>query len=62
MGCLKTSAWDLGSNFVRPTLTLNQEPRMIFRNEHFVCLSLGATKSEFMSEMFGPLPCTKRWT
>jgi hypothetical protein len=26
MGCLRTSARDAGSDFVRPTLTLNQEP------------------------------------
>ncbi len=62
MGCLRTSAWDAGSNFVRPTLTLNQEPRMLFQNEHFVCLNLGVAKSQFMSGMLGPLPCTGKWT
>ncbi len=62
MGYLRTSACDVGSNFARPTLTFSQERRMLFQNEHFVCLSLGATKSQFMSRMFGPLPCIKRWT
>jgi hypothetical protein len=58
---LRTSAWDAGSDFAKPTLTLSQEPRMLFQNEHFICLSLGAAKSQFMSRMFGPLPCTGRW-
>ncbi len=62
MGCLKTFAWDVGSDFTGPTLMLNQEPRMLFQNEHFVCLSLEPTKSQFMSGMLGPLPCTGRWT
>jgi hypothetical protein len=62
MGCLRTSAWDVGSDFVRPTFTLSQEPRMFFQNEHFVYLNLGATKSQFMSKMLGPFPCTEIWT
>jgi len=62
MGCLRTSAWDAGLDFTRPTFTLSQEPRMLFQNEHFVCLSLRAAKSQFMSEMLGLLPCTGRWT
>ncbi len=45
MGCLKTSAWDVGSDFVRPTLTLSQEPRMLFQNEHFNFLSLGRQRA-----------------
>jgi hypothetical protein len=44
MGCLKTFAWDAGSDFARP-LTLSQEPKMLFQNEHFNFLSLGAAKS-----------------
>ncbi len=62
MGCLRTFVWDAGSDFARPTLMLSQEPRMFFHNEHFVCLSLGVTKSQFMFGMLGPLPCTKKWT
>jgi hypothetical protein len=46
----------------KPTLTLSQEPRMLFQNEHFICLSLGAAKNQFMSGMLGPLSCTRRWT
>jgi len=62
MGCLKTSAWDAGSNFAKPTLMLSQEPSMLFQNEHFVCLSLGVVNSQFMARMFGLLPCTRKWT
>jgi hypothetical protein len=62
MGLLRTSMWDASSNFAKPTLTLSQKPKMLFQNEHFVYLSLGATKSQFMSGMFGPLRCTERWT
>jgi hypothetical protein len=62
MGCLRTSTWDVGLDFARLTLTSSQQPRMLFQNEHFVCLNLGAVKSQFMSEMFGPLLCTGRWT
>jgi hypothetical protein len=62
MGCLRTFAWDTGSEFVRPTFTLSQEPRMLFQNEHFNFLNLGAAKSQFISEMLDPLPCTGRWT
>jgi len=62
MGCLRTSVWDAGSDFARPTLTLNQEPRMFFQNEHFVYLSLGVAKSQFMFGMFHFLLCTERWT
>jgi hypothetical protein len=58
MGCLRTSAWDAGSNFVRPTLTLSQEPRMFFQNEHFNFLNLEVANRQFISEMFG----TGRWT
>ncbi len=46
MGCLRTSARDAGSDFVRPTLTLSQEPRMLFQNEHFNFLSLGARERD----------------
>jgi hypothetical protein len=53
MGCLKTFAWDAGLDFVRPTLKLSQEPRMLFQNEHFICLSLGVVKNQFMSLMLG---------
>ncbi len=58
MGCLRTSAWDASSNFTRPCFTLSQEPKLFFQNEHFNFLSLGPTKSQFISGMFGPLPCT----
>jgi hypothetical protein len=34
----------------------------VFQNECFVCLSLGAAKSQFMSRILGPFPCTRRWT
>ncbi len=51
-----------GLGLAKPILTLSQEPRMLFQNEHFVCLSLGATKSQFVSGMLGLLPCTGRWT
>jgi hypothetical protein len=61
-GCLRTSAWDAGSDFAKPTLTLSQKLRMLFQNEHFNFLSLGVAKSQFISGMLGPLPCTKRWT
>ncbi len=60
MGYLRTFAWDAGLDFARSTPTLSQEPRMLFQNEHFNFLSLGATKSQFISEMFGPLPCTEK--
>jgi hypothetical protein len=45
MGCLRTSAWDAGSDFVRPILTLSQDPRMHFQNEHFNFLSLGRQRA-----------------
>jgi len=62
IGCLRTSAWNAGSDFARPTLTLSQEPSMLFQNEHFNFLNLGAAKSQFISGMLGPLPYTGRWT
>jgi hypothetical protein len=59
MGSLRTSAWDAGSYFIRPTLTLSQEPRMLFQNEHFNFLDLGEAKNQFISEMLGPLSCNE---
>jgi hypothetical protein len=44
-GLSETSAWDASLNFARPIFTLSQKPKMLFQNEHFVCLSLGAAKS-----------------
>jgi hypothetical protein len=45
MGCLRTFACDVGSDFARPTLTFSQEQKMLFQNEHFVCLSLGRQRA-----------------
>jgi hypothetical protein len=62
MGCLRTYAWDAGSDFAKPTFTLSQKPKIFFQNEHFIYLSLGVAKNQFMSKMLGPLSCTRRWT
>ncbi len=61
MGCMRTSAWDVGSVFTRLALTFNQEPRIFFQNEQVVFKNLGATKSQFMSGVHGPLSCIKSW-
>jgi hypothetical protein len=34
-----------GFLYAKPTLTLSQKPKMLFQNEHFNFLSLGAAKS-----------------
>jgi len=57
-GCLRISATLVGSDFVRPGLTLIHAPRKFFQMEHGSLLSLGAAKIQLIFGVFGPLPCT----
>ncbi len=49
MGCLRTSAWDAGSVFTRPTLTFNQEPKILFQNKQVVFLIWGWQRANLCS-------------
>lgn len=44
-----------------PALTLNQAPKMFIHIEQGDFFNFGATKIQFMSGVFGPLPCTGSW-
>ncbi len=61
MGCMSTSAHVVGSVLVRPVLTLNQAPTMLFQNEEGCFLIFGATKIQLMSNVCGPFLCIGSW-
>ncbi len=49
IGCLRTSGWEVGSIFIRPTLTFNQDPNILFQKDQVVFWSLGVVKNQLMS-------------
>jgi hypothetical protein len=57
-GCLSSFALMVSSVLHRPYLMLSQAPNMLFHNEHGSLLNLGATKSQLMSWVLGPMPWT----
>ncbi len=58
MGCLRTSFELVRSDLIRPGLTFNQAPTMLFHIQHLSFLSLGAARSQFRSGFEGLLSWT----
>jgi hypothetical protein len=56
IGCLRISAGEDGSDLLSPGLALNQASTMLFHIDLLRRFNLGAARSQFRSEMEGPLP------
>ncbi len=62
IGCLSHSAALVGSDLLKPDLTLIHALKILFYREHGGRLSLGAEKSQFISWVLGPKPWTGSFT